>query len=149
MKSNRGGFSKTNLQIDPVERYPDISSDIQSTLARLMGFDPNNEQFNLLLCDSDGRLLISSSASVAASANNAAAVVGIATTVLLVANPSRKAAYIYNNGTVTIYTMYGNPATLALGFPIPPAGVFIEDRYLGQINAISTLAGQDVRLVEI
>lgn len=149
MKSNKNGLWKTNLQIVEVDHYPEISTDIQSTLDRLMGFDANNEQFNLLLCDSDGRLLVSTSATQGASAVNSAPVVGVATTILLAANLSRKIVYIFNNGTSPIFVTYGVPATLALGFPIAPGGAFIEDRYLGAINAISSIAGQDTRVVEI
>jgi hypothetical protein len=149
MKANKLGFGKTDLQNSNPELYPDISDAIQQTLARLLGFDIANSQYKSLVVDSDGRLLVSTSALATTNSTNSAVSVGVASTAVVAANANRKSIYLYNNGTLPIFVGYGLAATLALGFPIPVGGAIFEDKYLGSIFAISTLAAQDLRVLEI
>lgn len=149
MKANKPGFGNTDLQTTIIDHYPEIEDKIVQTLSRLMGFDNANQLYRQLLADADGRLLVSSSPTQATIAVNSAAVVGIVSSQILAANNSRRSAYIQNLGGVPIYIAYGIPAAIATGLQIPVGGIFIEDRYLGAINAISTVAAQDVRIVEI
>jgi len=149
MKSNKLGFGKTDLQVVNPELYPDISDAIQQTLDRLLGYDVGNGQYKTLVCDSDGRLLVSTSALATSNANNSAATVGVASAQVVGANANRKSIYFCNNGTAVIYLGYGIDATLITGFPLPVGGYLFEDKYLGAIFAISTVAAQNLRVLEI
>jgi hypothetical protein len=149
MKANKEGFANTDLEISSYNPYPEISEDIQQTLARLLAFDILNDRNKSLICDSDGRLYVSTATTPSNVAVNSAAVVGVATSQILAANGSRKQVTIQNLGTVAVYISYGTPATLATGYQIPSGGSYIENVYTGAINAISSLAAQDVRIVEI
>lgn len=149
MKSNKLNFGKTDLQIDGVDNYPEITPIIQQTLARLMGFDSFTGLYRQLLADSDGRLLVSTAATQASSGNTSQTTIGVASGALVGANPTRKAVYIYNNGSQPIFINYGSAAVAVTSFPLAPAGYLIEDKFLGAINAIALVAGQDVRMLEL
>lgn len=149
MKANKPGFADTDLQIDDREFYPEIQPGIIQTLSRLMGFDSSNSRYRALLADVDGRLLVSTSATQGSVAVNSQVNVGVASGQVVAANASRKSVYMFNLGTVNIYVNYGNPAIVASSFPILPNTGIFEDRYLGVINAISTIAAQDLRVIEI
>jgi len=149
VKANKDGFASTDLEIVSFDAYPEISIDIQQSLSRLLAFDSLNKRFKTLLCDSDGRLYVSTAATPTNTATNSAASVGVATSQIVAANASRKQITFQNLGSVPIFISYGTPATLATGYQIPVGGSFIEDKYTGAVNAISTLAAQDVRIVEI
>lgn len=149
MKANKQGFANTDLQIEGYNAYPDISDNIQQTLARLLGFDANNQIYRALLTDPDGRLYVSTSATQAASAVNSQVTVGVVSVALVSQNNSRRSLTIQNLGAAPIYLAYGQAALVATGIQIPSNGIYIEDRYLGAVNAISSAAGNDVRILEI
>lgn len=149
MKSNKQGFGQTDLQVINPDLNPDISEGISQTLTRLLGYDPSNLQYKTLVCDSDGRLLVSTSALATTVSVNSAASIGIASSVVVNANSNRKSVYLYNNSANTIYLGYGLAATLATGFPIPSGSAIFEDKFLGSIYAITTVAAQELRVLEI
>jgi len=149
VKANQDNFG--NLDIASFERnpYPEISEDVQQTLSRLLGYDLGNGIYRRLLCDSDGRLYVSTSVTQGAVAVNSAVTVSLASIQLAAANGSRKSIYIQNLGANAIYVNYGATASIVTGLQIPSGGTFIEDRYLGIITAIALVAGNDVRIVEM
>lgn len=149
MKANQDNFANLDSGIFNRNPYPDISEDVQQTLSRSYAYDAGNGINRRILCDSDGRLLVSTSASTSAAANNSQITVSLVSVQLVAANGSRKYLAIENLGANPIYIVLGSVALVATGFQIPSGGIWIEDRYLGAINAIATIAGNDVRIQEV
>lgn len=148
-ESFKDGFANNDLQLDPYERKPKISDEITQTIARLLGWHDTSKQYRSILSDADGRLLVSSSPTQSSAATNSQASVGVASSQLLAANPLRKQYIIQNLGSVAIYIAFGTAAIVATHFQLPAGGIFADDVWVGAIFAISTLAAQDVRIVEM
>ena len=118
-------------------------------MARLLGWNRNTEQFKLVEVDVDGRLLVSTSPTQATSGVNSNPTVGIAASIILNQNSSRRQYIVQNLGAQPIYLGFGSIPTTLTGFQIPSNGVFADDVFTGVLYAISGTAGQDVRVVEV
>lgn len=147
-KSQKANFFRTDLSLAPNPVLPEVDEKIQQAITRLLGWDTNNELWRSLLTDQDGRLLVSTSVTQGQSAVQTAVSVGVATVQLIGINTSRRLIMIQNLGAAAIYINFGNPGSLTTGFQIPSNGVFIDDHFLGAINAISAAAANDVRVTE-
>lgn len=142
------GFNTLDLGLQPYVKDIPISDNLQQTLDRLMAFDVNNKTWRTLKSDSDGRLYVTTAPTQTTIAPQSNPTVGVAQSAILGANPSRKLMIIQNLGGSPIYLGFGNNITAATGFQIAPGQTFIDDHFLGVVNAISGVAGQDVRIVE-
>lgn len=77
--------------------------------------------------------------------------IGLASSLLLDANPNRKYAHISNNSGQTIFIQYASGAALNQGIKIPPNALFtIESNnlWLGTINAIGVMSNQLIDILE-
>ena len=149
MKIQRQGIGNYASGQNPYNNNPDVTQEIQSTLSRLLGFDISAEAWRDLLVDSDGRLLVSTAPTISSSINQFATTVGLVSGILIAENVNRKSILIQNLGTVPIYIEYDASASLVGGIRIPVDGSYFENAYIGQISAISTVAAQDVRVLEL
>jgi len=146
--SRKESFNNTEAQLAPNPTFPAISEDVQQTLARLMGLDPNNSIFRFLRTDQDGRLLVSATSLQGTSAQQPNVTVTTASINLLAANSSRRVFIIQNLGASAIYLGFGITA-LTTHLQVPAnGGVFIDDHFLGAINAIAASGSNDVRIAE-
>ena len=143
------GFGVEDLDPTGANFLPELSDDIQRTLARLLGFHETSAKFKLLLCDTDGRLLVSSSATQASTATNSVQTVDATGETLLNDNTSRKQYIIQNLGTADIYITFGDTPATATGFKLVPDAVFADDVYTGKVTAITVSGSADVRIVEM
>ena len=146
--SRKENFNNTEAQLAPNPTFPEISEGLQQTLARLMGLDPNNAIFRFLRTDQDGRLLVSATSLQGTTAQQPKVTVTTATINLLPANNSRRVFIIQNLGTTAIYLGFGIDATVNLLQVPPNGGVFIDDHFLGAVNAIAASGSNDVRIAE-
>lgn len=148
LHTSNDGFNTLDLGLQPYLSDIPISDNLQQTLDRLMAFDVNNKTWRTLKSDSDGRLFVTTAPTQTSTAPQSNPTVGVAQSAILSANPSRKLMMIQNLGSAAIYVGFGNNITTATGFQIAPQQTFIDDHFLGIVNAISGSAGQDVRIVE-
>lgn len=82
-------------------------------------------------------------------AANSVATVGVASVTLLAANNNRDYLLIQNLGAANIYVTFGAAATVAGGIEIQPGGNYEPLKApRTSVTAISTAAGNDVRIVE-
>lgn len=126
-----------------------VSDDIQQTLARLVGYDPNAKTFRFIPVDSDGRLLVGSGGIRTNAAVISAVDVLITATLLINENLDRNALNIYNNGTDVVYLGFTSSVVIADGFPVEAGANFYTENYTGKIYAISPAITSNVRLMEI
>lgn len=147
-KSNTENINNTDLNIVPLVINPDIADQLIQAFVRNFGWDANNKLWRRVLTDTDGRMLVSTSVTQGSSSNQPQINVGTSTVQLLGINNSRRLVMIQNLGAVPIYIGFGVPATVAGGFQIAAGGTFIDDHFLGAINAIAPSGTADTRIVE-
>lgn len=148
LHTTNDGFNTLDIGVQPYLKDIAISDNLQQTLDRLMAFDLPNKTWRTLKSDSDGRLYVTTAPTQTSTAPQSNPTVGVAQSAILAANPSRKLMMIQNLGSNAIYIGFGNNITTVTGFQIPSGATFIDDHFLGVVNAISGTAGQDVRIVE-
>ncbi len=142
-------FAQSDLQLFPFEPNLEVSDQIQRAVSFGYGWHSTSERWKSILVDADGRVLVSSSATQAASGSFSNTVVGAAALAVLGENLTRRQYIIQNLGTVAIYLGFTSALTVANGLQIPVNGVWIDDKYVGAVYLISSLAAQDVRYQEI
>lgn len=148
-ESYKDGFGNTDLQLDPYDKKPTISDNIQQTIARLLGWHAASLTYKTILADTDGRLLVSSSPTQSALATSSQANVLLVSVQLLAANPNRKQYILENLGANPIFLGFGSNAIAASGFSLPSGGIFADDVWVGAITAIALVGSNDVRIVEM
>lgn len=136
----KNGFYDVDGILLPFERNYPITNNIQQTLSKITGFDANNALNRLLVCDSDGRLLVSLSPTQTSTGNISQLVMDGTTQGALAANPSRKLLTIANRGAAIIKMSFVSPVGASNFFTIPVGGVYSNDRYLGTIFLTGTIA---------
>ena len=146
--ATKQGFGNTALAIEPFEPNPEVSVDIQQTLARLMIWDEANDIWRPVASDIDGRLVISMAGVSVNIAINRAAACGVAATLLLASNPQRRKFVIYNNAAILIYLGFTNGVTAVNGFPLPAGAAFVEEAYSGEIWGIAPGGPANTRIME-
>lgn len=147
-KSTKPGFGDSDIGMSPYLPFPNLSEDIQQTLARLLGWDYLSFVYRSLIVDSDGRLLVSTSPTKSDSAVNSAVTVDNVGVTLLANNPLRKSYVIQNLGANIVYVRFGLVPLVATGIAVDTNGVLTDDIYTGIITAITSAGNSDVRITE-
>lgn len=132
----------------PQQKQPKLNLDLETNISILVGYFPSGNRFGRVLVDTDGRLLVTTGASKTGTGNTSAVVVGVASVALLADNPNRRSYAIKNLGANMIYLGFGTGGVVATGYPVLPNQEFADDTFTGAINAISSVAGNDVRVLE-
>ena len=145
----KAGFGYTALGIEPLKPNPDVSVDVQQTLARLMIWDEANDIWRPVASDIDGRLIVSMSGVSLNVGINRAVSCAVAATLLLASNPLRRKFVLYNNGATTMYFGFTNGVTAVNGFPLSAGAVFIEEAYNGDIWGVSPGGAVNMRILEL
>lgn len=146
--SQADSINNTDLSLTPNPVSPEIAETLLQAFVRNFGWDTNGKIWRRLLTDPDGRLLVSTSVTQGSSANQPVATVNLANVILLGANASRRLFMVQNLGANPIYLGFGAVVTPATGFQVASGATFIDDHFVGAINAIASVAGNDVRIVE-
>ena len=149
LKVLKDGFNRYQGGFNPYDVSPNVSEDIQQTLSRLVGWDIAGEQWRDIIVDSDGRVLTSSGATVATIAAHSNPTVGLVSVALLPSNPDRNSFTIFNNSGNDIEIQYAATAVLGQGIVLKPSVLFIEDTWSGAVSAISSVAANNVRVLEL
>ena len=139
------GFGYTALAIEPFEPNPEVSVDVQQTLARLMIWDEGNDIWRPVASDIDGRLVISMAGVSINNAINGALSIGAAATLIFASNPNRRKFVIMNNGSFLIYVGFSNAVTAVNGFPLSSGATWVEESYSGEVWAISPSGANNIR----
>lgn len=124
----------------PIE---EIESGYKQTLSRLWAWNYLLDRFQKLICDVDGRLLVSSEATKATDATQSDVNVTNLGVNVLSANGSRRQMIIQNTGVLDAYITFGSTPTLHPGMLLKANVAYSDDVYVGQVTAI-TVAGVTV-----
>lgn len=141
-------FNNTEAQLAPNPLFPTVSEDVIQTLTRLLAQDINNGIFRFLRADQDGRLLVTSSAVQVSTSQQPVVSVSTVAINLLPQNTSRHVFIVQNLGTNPIELFFGITPVFGNGLQVPANGVFIDDHYLGKIDAIAGSGSNSTRVVE-
>lgn len=142
------GFGRSNADIEPLDPSPDISQNVQQTLARLMVWDYTNHQFKLVASDIDGRLIISMSGVQINTAQHGAVFPVAGAFNIRPANVNRRYLVLYNNTGNILYIGFTAGVTAANGFMFMPGTVYTDNIYTGEYWGIQPLFAGDIRFME-
>lgn len=148
-KQVKPDLGNTAFEFSVDNSNPDIEDMIGQNLSYLIGYDIVSDKYRYVTVDSDGKIFISSGSVPTASANISIVIVGVAAIILLSTNTSRNSFQIFNNSANTIYVGFTGSVTTILGFPIPSGAVWSDSEYVGDIYAISSVAGNNIRIMEM
>lgn len=153
-------FSGGNLNVEAdIDIHSDVADDSvdtenpikmgsRSVFGLLGAISATGDKANLI-SDKYRRLYVNDSYQVGL--KNSAATVGVAAAELAVTpQAGRREIEIYNNSDDPIYLGFDNTVTISNGFPVQPCTSYVVE--LGEdldIWAIGTVAGQNVRIIEI
>lgn len=142
-------FNRTDLEFHPYVEDPEVSDDIQQSLARLLAWDSANGQWRRLAVDPNGNLNIIVAQNKASSGINTAVSVSTTATLLANVNTSRKSIVIYNNGPETVFLGYDTNVSFSTGIPLTSGSAYSDDTYLGSYFGITSSGTSDVRIGEV
>jgi len=100
------GFDGEELEYNPFPDNPDISSDMQRTLARLLGWSETQMRFNLIRVTENGRLIAVSAAPFVDNYTIKQINVTSIPTLAFPKNLNRQAVVFFNGGEYTAYIRY-------------------------------------------
>ncbi len=139
-------LASEDIEYEDFHAQPQVSFDIQKTLARLLAWNEQTERFVRLRADAAGRLIVSPGGAEEASFNIDVYTVSNVAQQILSYRTNRQRVRLLNCGSVTIYVGSSASVTNATGWPIAPGEEFIEDLYTGNLYAIC-YGGSPVLLV--
>jgi hypothetical protein len=146
-KSLSQNFHQTEAILDPLQRQPDISEDIQQTLSRLLGWYDFDAVWKFIRTDANGRLLVASGSGLASTVNVNNFTPGAAITSVLAANSSRMKFEIQNAGVSNVFVGFGPLLTLANTVLLSPGDVYHDDIYSGDVYCL-TFAASSIQVRE-
>lgn len=142
------GFGNTDLQLSPQDLMPDISADIQQTLARILAFYEAGKLFKALRCDASGRLLVSNAEVASSIVYQSAVTVTTAETTILPANVNRKSWFLQNTGAFQFYLYFSTGLAVANALIIYPGDTFSNDSYVGTVYGKTGTGSASCRILE-
>lgn len=135
-------------EITPPVGLLDIEETIKWVLSHLFAWDYLNEDWKQAICDSDGRLLVSTSKTKSDEGNNSAVSIDTGGDTILSANGDRKEFIIQNEGSVDCYIVFGDTPLVASGMILAPNVSFSDEIYTGQVTGITETGSTTLRVVE-
>lgn len=132
------GISHNEIQLDPNFTNPDISDNIQQTIARLEGWNEATNKFNLLRSDNVGRLLVSLAPPQAPFVNQTAVVVVAAEALILPANQNRRLYIIQNQDINPIFISYTAGFVIGRMIEVASGTLWSDDLWNGDVFAHCT-----------
>lgn len=137
IKIDYPNFNRSILRPSKEIIKPDVSEDIQQTLARLMGWDYLVEQWRPALTDADGRLMVNTSSLKTDVVTQVGGSVGGGSVAVFNNNTSRKVYWLQATGTGDIYISLSTTFTLSSAIKLLPGAMWIDDVYTGQVRIAS------------
>jgi len=129
------GVSDYNFFIYPPLKTPRLLPNVLRVYSHLLGFDAPNKRFNLVPCDSNGRLFVNEGPIKAVDMLNNDVVVTPIPVVLVRENPHRKKLIISNFGCAMV-RLFLIKATQTDGrLRLQPGSVYVDDMWNFEIMA--------------
>ena len=145
----RDGFENLGEVIHPPLEIEQVDKGLKQTLARLWGWNYLKGRFQKLICDVDGRLMVSSDATKADAANQSVVIVPVGGIGVLAANPQRRQVIIQNVGAADAHIVFGNAAALSPAMVLKPNVAFTDDIYVGAIVAMTSAGVTNLEVTEM
>lgn len=145
----KGTFPRLELELEPYLVRPEISADIQQTLARLLAWDEVNQTWRQVECDGHGYLKTVPGGNSGRYSTFVQTDVDTTAVFVLDEHETRLSWLIKNMGSTTIYIGFDSGVLTTTGFPIGPGEAFGDDSYNGDVYAIGDAAGGRVFRLEM
>lgn len=135
---DKANFNQLAFPNSGEQPKPTIGDDLQLTLTRLMGWNSEKEQWELIEADDDGRLIVSSG-SLRTNENTSSQVTADGTAAnALSESPTRRQYIIQNVGSVSVYMGFGEDAVVGEGMLLQSGATWIDDVWYGRISVITS-----------
>lgn len=135
-KALSANFHQTEAILDPLQRSPEITDNIQQALSRLMGWYDLDAVWKFIRTDSVGRLLVASGSGLASVINVNNFTPGAGTVNVLSANPARLKFEIQNTGASNVFVGFSATLTLANTILLNPGDIYYDDVYSGDVYCL-------------
>jgi len=134
---DKANFNQLSFPNTGEQKKPTIGDELIPTLTRLMGWNSEVEQWELIEADKDGRLIVSSG-SLRTKSNVSSSVTANGTAQnALAESPNRRQYMIQNVGSVSCFLGFGEDATTSEGFRLESGATWIDDVFYGRISVIT------------
>lgn len=131
------GVDDYNFYVYPPLKTPRLLPNVLRVYSHLLAFDPVNKRFNLVPCDPDGRLRVTTGQAGGISVNRTEVWVSNGRTTLLNTNPLRVKATFFNRGGEIAYIGNGFLFPFEWGFPLYPGATYTETLLTEGISAMT------------
>lgn len=118
-------------------------------LSYILGYITTKKQWKPLICDTDGRLLVSTSSTKSNTTTQSKPAPTTSSAVILSENTSRKLMIIENTGSVDVYLAFRQGAATTNDFKLVPSATYIDDVYYGEVRGITASGTGELRVVEM
>ncbi len=137
------------LDFDTHIGVPEVSDNIQRTLAYLIGYNAQLERYDLAKLDEDGNLIVSTDGSVTQNFSPSRSTVTTSATLIVASRVGRKSLLIKNTGSNGVYVASVTTPTVATGYLIEPNSVLTLTNYSGQLYGITSVGSDVVQIGEM
>ncbi len=142
-------FTSKDIATDQPFDLPNISDDLQQTLAHLIGYFEAGDVFKLLRADNLGRLHVTFGAVGTGFASHRQVSVALQTvTKILSENLNRRELVVQNVGSVGIRVNFTNAVSASNGFLIEAGTTFTNDVYFGELFAFAQSGSTTLEILE-
>lgn len=143
------GFDNHNFNVEPPISPLEIEELLKFVVSHLVGWNYLAKRWDMLICDSDGRLLVSSSKTKSDTGANSKVSVAVANTTLLADNPNRKQLVLQNTGAQNVYVNFGTVVDITVDMILEPNVSYTDEIYTGPLTGKVSAGTCDVRIVEM
>lgn len=144
-----GNFASLYAALDPFDRSPELSEDIQQALVRLLGWDTLNQFWRKVLVNSNGALLTAQDSGYGRFQTISQVTVTTTSAICLAENTDRLSFALRNIGTNTIYLGLDSTVSSSNGWPLFMGEFYSNDLVTQDIWAIAAGGTQPLARIEI
>jgi len=149
VKFVRQNFQYYDEELTDELKPQEIEEGYVQTLARLFAYNYLRNTFSKIICDVDGRLLVSTEPTKADEATQSSVDVTVAGETVVAANSLRRQLIIQNTGNIDAYITFGDAPETDNAMLLKPNVAFTDAVYIGKITAKTVGGTTHLHVVEM
>ena len=131
------------------EKIKKVDDKLTFSVSHLFGFDYLRSQWNKLITDSEGRLIVSSGATTTRNCEISEPNVDGSPSLVANYRENRKELWIHNSSGFDLYLLFDDSAGLTSGMLIPKDATFIFTVYIGEMYMINNSGSGSIYVVDV
>jgi len=142
-------FNNLGVVIDPPLSSKEVVEGYMQALSRLLAWNENEQRFDFLTMDTEGRLHVASDQAKVTTATHSQATVTTTSQTVILDSPTRKGLLLFNNDVVPVYFTLSKLATVATGMLLNPGVAYENNVWFKWVSMITASSTADVRILEL